>query len=73
MKSQALFCSKDKSKKLKCRLLQYLFRALRVNTRLYLHENQNYPVCEEGYTTAKISSLIKSTLNISKLEFIPNC
>ena len=30
MKSQALFCLKDKSKKLKCRLLQFLFSALRV-------------------------------------------
>ena len=32
MKSQALFASKDKSKKLKCRLLQFLFGALRVDT-----------------------------------------
>ena len=31
MKSQALFSSKDKSKKLKCRLLQFLSGALRVN------------------------------------------
>ena len=31
MKNQALFFSKDKSKKLKCRLLQFLFGALRVN------------------------------------------
>ena len=30
MKKQALFSSKDKSKKLKCRLLQFLFGALRV-------------------------------------------
>ena len=30
MKHQALFFSKDKSKKLKCRLLQFLFSALRV-------------------------------------------
>ena len=30
MKDQALFSSKDKSKKLKCRLLQFLFGALRV-------------------------------------------
>ena len=30
MKNQALFSSKDKSKKLKCRLLQYLFGLLRV-------------------------------------------
>ena len=32
MKTQALFSSKDKSKKLKCRLLQFLFGALRVNS-----------------------------------------
>ena len=30
MKNQALFSSKDKSKKLKCRLLQFLFGALMV-------------------------------------------
>ena len=30
MKNQALFASKDKSKKLKCRLLQFLSGALRV-------------------------------------------
>ena len=29
MKNQALFSLKDKSKKLKCRLLQFLFDALR--------------------------------------------
>ena len=31
MKSKALFSSKDKSKKLECRLLQFLFGTLRVN------------------------------------------
>ena len=35
MKHQALFSSKDKSKKLKCRLLQFLFSALRVNVSSY--------------------------------------
>ena len=30
MKNQALFSSKDKSKKLKCRLLQFWFGTLRV-------------------------------------------
>ena len=30
MKNQALFSSKDKSEKLKCRLLQFLFGSLRV-------------------------------------------
>ena len=36
MKSQALFTSRDKSKKLKCCLLKYLFGALRVNNKLHL-------------------------------------
>ena len=31
MKNQALISSKDKSTKLKCRLLQFLFGALKVN------------------------------------------
>ena len=31
MKYQALLSSKDKSKNIKCRLLQFLFSALRVN------------------------------------------
>ena len=31
MKNQALFSSKDKSKKLKCRLIRFLFGTLRVN------------------------------------------
>ena len=35
MKNQALFSLKDKSKKLKCRLLQFLFGALRVNPFFY--------------------------------------
>ena len=30
MKNQALFSSKDKSKTIKCRLLQFLFGALRL-------------------------------------------
>ena len=33
MKYQALFSSKDKSKKIKCRLLQFLFGALSVKGR----------------------------------------
>ena len=39
MKNQALLSSKDKSKKLKCCLLQFLFGALRVNNPL--HSNQS--------------------------------
>ena len=36
MKNQALFFSKDKSKKLKCRLLQFLFGALKGYILLWL-------------------------------------
>ena len=32
MKNQAIFSSKDKSKKLKCRLMQFLFGALWVKS-----------------------------------------
>ena len=35
MKNQALFSSEDKSKKLKCHLLQFLFGALRFNGSSY--------------------------------------
>ena len=38
MKNQALFFSKDKSKKLKCRLLQFLFGAFRAN---FKHEEKD--------------------------------
>ena len=38
MKNQALFSSKDKSKKWKCRQLQFLFGALRVNEDSYFDE-----------------------------------
>ena len=34
MKNEALFSSKDKSEKLNCRLLQFLFGALRVKPTL---------------------------------------
>ena len=42
MKNQALFSSEDKSKKLKCHLLQFLFGTLRVkhsfiHTRIQIH------------------------------------
>ena len=36
MKHQALFPYKDKSKKIKCRLLQFLFGALKVNVAVIL-------------------------------------
>ena len=43
MKNQALFSSKDKSKKLKCRLLQFSFGALRVN--MLEGKIASYPIC----------------------------
>ena len=39
MKSQALFSSKDKSRKLKCRLLQFLFGDLRLKVNFLGPEN----------------------------------
>ena len=39
MKNQALFSSKYKSKKLKCRLLQFLFGPLRVKVNWKLKAN----------------------------------
>ena len=40
MKNQALFSSEDKSKKLKCRLLQFLFGALRLINSMPSKTNQ---------------------------------
>ena len=42
MKNQALFSSKDKSKKLKCHLLQFLFGALRVKRAVYEANVRNW-------------------------------
>ena len=42
MKNQALFSLKDKSKKLKCRLLQFLFGALRVKNIIKLLNYETY-------------------------------
>ena len=42
MKNQALFSSKDKSKNLKCRLLQFLFGALRVKLNALFQGKQLY-------------------------------
>ena len=40
MKNQALFSSKDKSKIIKCRLLQFLFGAFRVKLRSFFKMQQ---------------------------------
>ena len=53
MKNQALFSLKDKNKKLKCCLLQFLFGALRVNqslTVLFRHgQKQKYNQRKHGW------------------------
>ena len=42
MKTQALFSLRDKTKKLKCRLLQFLFGTLRVNVSFLAKYTQGY-------------------------------
>ena len=52
MKNQALFSLKDKSKKLKCRLLQFLFGALRVNAKWDANtdnDTDNYSDCFSNF------------------------
>ena len=59
MKNQALFSSTDKSKKLKCRLLQFLFGALRVKT-MY-----NQVKCRVRWAvTLRIIQIYKNVLKI---------
>ena len=53
MKNQALFSSKDKSKKLKCRLLQFLFGALWLICYL--------PFCYLGYFRTSLGQNYKLT------------
>ena len=55
MKNQALFSSKDKSKKLKCRLLQFMFGVLRVKTK-------NVCVCPSFRPSIILSILLLSDL-----------
>ena len=42
LKNQALFSSKDKSKKLKCPPMQFLFGALRVNVVRFLEQPEGF-------------------------------
>ena len=66
MKNQALFSLKDKSKTLKCLLLQFLFGALRVkeeilhetveavnNTNATSHNAKTYSKCSNGHNSIK--------------------
>ena len=77
MKIQALFSAKDKSKKLKCRLLQFLFGALRVNqtnngkylytqydflTKRYLHI-VNTNASHKKFTQFKLTLFLIASMN----------
>ena len=44
MKNQALFSSKDKREKLKCRLQQFFFGTLRVKGKNLIEENEFFPL-----------------------------
>ena len=55
MKHQALFSSKDKSKELKCRLLQFLFGALRVKK---IEKRAMYPYTLKEILTVSNSKIV---------------
>ena len=63
MKNQALFSSKDKSKNLKCHLLQFLFGALRVNLYIVIGTAE----CKNH------NPITSSILVISSLTFLLVC
>ena len=61
MKNQALFSSKDKSEKLKCRLLQFLCGALRVKPwSLTHHRNETEARFHVTGTTQFNKSMVNS-------------
>ena len=59
MKNQALFSSKDKSKNLKCRLLQFLSGALRVRA-IFQHHKRNWNVKISFSTTYLLNESMNS-------------
>ena len=70
MKHQALFSSKDKSKKLKCRLLQFLCGALRIKMNRYTSIVFYHFIKETNFYDFKFASLNDEALKhgISILE-----
>ena len=64
MKNQALFSSKDKSKQLKCRLLQFLFGALRVTQPLVNTVYSSATVSIFQFETVLQNPLLGSVLNL---------
>ena len=72
MKNQALFSSKDKSKKLKCRLLQFLFGALRVKY-LFLYCRESHQTTEDGEEGRNVSVAERIFQMHSKIEEVRSC
>ena len=68
MNNQALFSSKDKSKKLKCRLLQFLFGALRVKYTLQLLSSKVITIKLIGFRRAHVANLFGSSLLIMSVD-----
>ena len=66
MKNQALFSSKDKSKKLKCRLLQFLFGALRVKYKLL---SPIFCICETDKHIKLLTSFTADLLRLNLADF----
>ena len=62
MKNQTLFSSKDKSKKLKCRLLQFLFGAFKVKSchclRVYFSCLRTGKQIDDGWMTCDFTSFL---------------
>ena len=64
MKNQALFSLKDKSEKLKCHLLQFLFGALRVKKGNSYQVHHKY-IC--GAVRTVLSTSVDFTSNVTNL------
>ena len=69
MKDQVFFSSKDKSKKLKCRLLLFLIGALRINK---LRSPSSFIFSIPNYYTLNITNIFLSLLFISQFFYNKN-
>ena len=67
MKNQALFSSKNKSKKLKCRLLQFLFGALRVKMIGYIFRGSSSAISSFAFLSPHWGSAVKDRTQYWKL------
>ena len=76
MKNQALFFSKDKSKKLKCRLVQFLFGALRVNVKINNNDTLLTVIANAVDRTiglpVHLNRLAKTNLKVHNKSVYPN-